>query len=468
MNDDLLIAQRSDQRKATWYLLKLGNKWVRRSLGTGDLKAARAKAYEAARVWHEDPNGDWMAAIGSTKHHLGFKQVAEEWLATQTKDRHYKADVIRKFLIPFFHEENGVTNMAAVDDALIAEYKVWRLNFWKRQASGDMPANVKTKAKQSEHYGTPSPNTLNRENPTLRQILGYAAKKGCFSGRPVPTVAIEAAKPNPRPALLGGDFDKLAAEAEKWLAEAADEAQRYRRQLLADWIWVARHTGIRLPHEAEKITWGDVRLDTKLLHIARDTKTGRREVPLSEKAASRLMRMRERRLAYAQEARQNFSESEQVFIQVDGTAFGDLGGLFNELVERCSFPTRSDGSAYSPYCLRHTFATFALAEGMTGDHVAEIMGSSVTMLNKHYKHGTIEQTRRYLDERGLLPSAQQSQRRDHPTSLLVAPQAHLPDGDWRQKELVLTRDGKGLTISSASGNASESPLEGSSRAQRNT
>src|SRR5690348_7744354 len=81
LNDDLLIAQRSDQRKATWYLLKLDNKWVRRSLGTSDLKAARAKAYEAARVWHEDPTGDWMAAIGSTRHHLGFKQAAEEWLA---------------------------------------------------------------------------------------------------------------------------------------------------------------------------------------------------------------------------------------------------------------------------------------------------------------------------------------------------------------------------------------------------
>ena len=121
LNDDLLIAQRSDQRKATWYLLKLGNKWVRRSLGTSDLKAARAKAYEAARVWHEDPNGDWRAAIGSTRHHLGFKQAAEDWLAAQTKDTDYKADVIRKFLIPFFHEERGITNMAFVDDALIAD-----------------------------------------------------------------------------------------------------------------------------------------------------------------------------------------------------------------------------------------------------------------------------------------------------------------------------------------------------------
>ena len=49
LNDELLIAQRGDQRKATWYLLKLGPEWVRRSLRTTDLKAARARAYEAFR-----------------------------------------------------------------------------------------------------------------------------------------------------------------------------------------------------------------------------------------------------------------------------------------------------------------------------------------------------------------------------------------------------------------------------------
>ncbi len=99
----------------------------------------------------------------------------------------------------------------------------------------------------------------------------------------MPVVPTEAAKPNPRPAFLGGDFDKLADEAAKWAAEAEDESERQRRQLLSDWIWVARHTGIRLPHEAKALTWGDVRLDVNLLHMPDETKTGRREVPLNDK-----------------------------------------------------------------------------------------------------------------------------------------------------------------------------------------
>ena len=85
-----------------------------------------------------------------------------------------------------------------------------------------------------------------------------------------------------------------------------------------------------------------------------------------------------------------------MFILEAGSSFGDLGKLFNQLVERCRFP-RADGGVYSPYSLCHSFMTFALAEGRTGDHVAEIMSTSVKMLNSHEKHGTIEQTRRYLD-----------------------------------------------------------------------
>jgi len=448
LNDDLLIAQRSDQRKATWYLLKLGNKWVRRSLGTDDQKAARAKAYEAARLWHEDPDADWLAVIGSTRHHLSFKQIADEWLATQTKDFDYKADVIRKFLIPFFHQERGITNMSAVDDALIADYKVWRLNFWKRQIGGDVPANVRTKAKQSKHYGEPSPNTLNRENPTLRQILAFAARKGYFKDRSIPIVPTEAAKPNPRPAFLGDDFDKLSIRADRWVTEAATELLRQRRQLLSDWIWVARHTGIRLPHEAAKLTWGDVRLDVNLFHVANDTKTGRREVPLNDKAANRLKEMRARRSAQARKAGKELNQSEPVFVLENGTAFGGLEKLFNELIALCDFPPRADGQTYSPYCLRHTFATFALAEGMTGDHVAEVIGSSVNMLKKHYMHGTIDQTRRYLEKRGLLVSARTAQPRAHPPSLLIEPPADIPEGDWRRKQLVLTPDGQGLAIAS--------------------
>ena len=251
LNDDLLIAQRADQLKATWYLHKLGPAWVRRSLRTIDLKMARARAFEAFRVWQDDPDADWLAATGSTKHHVSFKAVAEEWLATQSTDVMYKAAAVRKFLLPFFHDLRPVSDISTLNDTLIAEYRVWRVNFWQADSGERSAVTRSTQAsdKQAAHYGAPRATTLNRENPTLRQILKYAGKRGYFGTRPVPELPIEASKPNPRPAFLGGDFDKLAREAEAWIAEADTDLMRMRRQLLADWIWIGRQTGIRLPGE---------------------------------------------------------------------------------------------------------------------------------------------------------------------------------------------------------------------------
>jgi hypothetical protein len=87
---------------------------------------------------------------------------------------------------------------------------------------------------------------------------------------------------------------------------------------------------------------------------------------------------------------------------------------------------------------------------MTGDHVAEIMGSSVTMLNKHYKHGTIEQTRRYLERQGLLASSRNVSPQDRGPSL-IEPLDELPEGDWRNKQLALTPGGQLVVVHTPAG-----------------
>jgi hypothetical protein len=78
---------------------------------------------------------------------------------------------------------------------------------------------------------------------------------------------------------------------------------------------------------------------------------------------------------------------------------------------------------------------------MTSDRIAEAMGTSVKMLLSHYKHGTIEETRRYLDVRGLLLPASNVQQQHH-RSLGIMGTDDLIQGDWRRKQVVLAPDGQ--------------------------
>ena len=404
--DDLWIAHRGTQRKPTWYLYKIGTRFVQRSLGTTDKAKALSLALAAYQEYHVNPDGNWLGNANVRFYNRSFKDVATDWLKLQDKDIVNKEAIVRKFLVPYFDEVRKIPNMAAINNAMIEEYKQWRRSFWltdhgNAEWSALLLRSVRVAAKQMEGYNEePCPNTLNREYPTLRQILKYAHKQGLIGLGPVPEVPAEDAKANPRPAFLGDDFDRLMTEAERWASEATAFETKFRRELLTDWIYVNRWTGLRVPHEAEKLTWADVRLDVMLLFVHPDTKTGKREVPFEVGVAHRLTILKQRRTAYLKSVGKTYDENEPVFCHIDGQPFRDFPRLFAEVVRRCKFPYRPGEMSLTAYSLRHTFATFALAEGKTYEWLEEVMGTSMLMLKQHYKNGTIEQTRRYLVTKG--------------------------------------------------------------------
>ncbi len=437
---DITIGIRSSQKKPTWYLLKVGDHHPQRSLRTTDKMEALKRALDALSAYKEDPTGDWLGNQGVRKNNMSFKDVAEEWLARQEVGQDYKRDVIDKFLVPYFQDERNVTSMAMIDDLMIADYRLWRRSYWlvlaerlRGMSPGDQKRASRISLKQVESYAEPDANTLNREYPTLRQILIHAHKRGYMGKAPAPPeVPAEKAKANPRPAFLGGDFDKLMAEAEAWAKEADDEPTRWKRDLLCDWIYVNRWTGLRVPHEADLLAWGHVNLDIGLLHVHPDTKTGKREVPLDPHVVQRLRSMLLRRQAYATKTGQSFSLSEMVFALPDGMPFNGFATLFNKVVARCAFPTRPDEMPYSPYSLRHTYATFALADGKGYPWLEEVMGTSEKMLKTHYKQSTIEQNRRYLESVGKLGLNGRK-------PLVLIDEATLPANDPRRTRITVQR-----------------------------
>lgn len=385
------IARRAAVKDPVWYLHKLGDDWPRLSLRTTDKKVAVDKAMQMYMAWHKDPKSDWRAVGGITTHLVSFKQVAEEWLATQTTDKVNKTRIVNTLLVPFFDGKRKLHDIHAISDALVDDYKAWR-------------RTQRFDGKAKKAADGLSGKTLNREYPTLRQIFDFAARQGYLPKGSIPDVKAERAKPNRRPALLGDDFDTLFAGAEKWIAEAEDDKHRMRRQLLADWIYIGRHTGIRLPHEGDRLTWNDVRFDTPTLYVPNETKTDKRQVRLTDGCIDRLKKMKARRVANLAKSRKKLDDGELIFVLEDGSSQPGMAKLFGTLVTRCKFPPRAGEESYTPYSLRHTYATFKLAEGELEYVVAQSMGTSPKMLHEHYAHSVIEQTRDYLKKKGLLPA----------------------------------------------------------------
>ena len=243
IGDDLWIAQRGAQRKPTWYLYKLGRIWPQRSLNTTDRMVAIKLATQAWQAYQINPTGNFLGNVNVRVHNRDFKSVADEWLARETADLVNKEAVIRKYLIPYFQDVRKINSINDIDQAMVDDYKRWRLAFWTT-AIGDaarlaeIGKSVRIATEQMASYcEAPSPNTLNREYPTLRQILKFGQARGYYTRLPLPIVKGEDAKANPRPAFLGDDFDRLMAEAEKWAKEPARAIDTVRRQLLCDWVW---------------------------------------------------------------------------------------------------------------------------------------------------------------------------------------------------------------------------------------
>ena len=400
---DLVIANRSGQIKSTWYLYKVGNYFPRKSLKTTIVE----EAIRTAKLLHYEYNSNPEAYLAGSKDRgprkVSFRYAADAWLKTVTQDLVNKSATVRKFLLPYFEGVAHVLDMNDINESMIGDYKIYRRGYWLSSACAEerkRNTNIKYNIRP-DRYDEPSADTLNREYPTLRQILKFAKKKGYMKSDV--DVPAEPRKANRRPAFIGDDYNILIEALVKWIDEVPKEdlRARWRRRSLFDWVVIARQTGLRPPHELEALQWKHIQFDTQIINIPDDTKTGRRDVPFLDTGCTQklLERMKIRRLEYASSQGQTFSLNEPVFSLPDGSVIGDYGDMFNVVISRCQFPPRGDQIPYSPYSLRHTFATEHLANGMTYEMLSKVMGTSPKMLREYYDQVSVEMVRKFMNRK---------------------------------------------------------------------
>ena len=195
----------------------------------------------------------------------------------------------------------------------------------------------------------------------------------------------------------------------------------------------AAATGLR-PGEWLALEWRDIDRKQRVVYVRRSYRNGRIKYPKTD-ASMRAVPLQARALT-ALDAIPKEGRSELVFPSSEGGYF-DLHNFRN----RYWHPAQLDAGIRPPrrvYDLRHTFATFALRAGISTFDLSRYMGTSLTMIDRHYGHlarDGREHAIKLLDQHNRPKKASQRPRRGRPVDVDEALRRRA-----RQRKQRLSRD----------------------------
>jgi integrase len=404
----LVLFQRP--RSKVWQCrFQIDGKWQRTSTGAYDLAEARDKAFDLIQ---EAGVRKKLNYVPITRN---FKNVAQFTIkklddAVGTPDykpifEEYKS-LITKFLIPFF----GKYKIDSISYQVIEEYKKWR----------------------KERLGhEPSRSTELNHNAALNKIFDYAEANGFIHAVNRPKLKTTGRASERRPDFSITEVINLKANFEHWIEQTKADSIPI-RQLLRDYVFVLLDTGARPGKELMSLKWTNLTLDFRpdLIEtgklVANEFGEAENEIVFSpkhavilditesktkrRKAIGRLVTwhvlsdIAQRNYGKKLSAVVNEGCTDNIFMywEVLGRRIkkSDPNAL-PKLVAPTSFPKLFEkyliehnllidpitGKERVLYSLRHTYATIALERDKVPVHtLTKQMGTSVTMIEKHYSH----------------------------------------------------------------------------------
>ncbi len=342
--------------------------YIRLSTGHYDLEEAKVQSvilFETLKV---------KVRLGTPLRIKTFGDVArlvlKEIRASKQQNKHKKiyrdyVFVIQKYLLPFFGKKEIIALTA--DD--IHEFEAWRIT-----VMGKIP-KASTERNHSSAYN---------------RIMNYARSMGYLpSDKPIPPMKVDGPKGQARPAFTQQEIDYLLEFMKTWEIEKG-VFYPDNRKLCRCYVEFLIYTGIRHGTEALPIRWKHFQWhyikDKKYLRVWVSGKTGPRFLIAKHAAIEMLTRLYQwQGLKYETfDDLLNARLDRLVFMTPNKYQPRDFRTLFVCLMESSNLLKNEAGETRTLYSLRHTYATFALSEGLDIHTLARQMGTSITMLEKHY------------------------------------------------------------------------------------
>jgi integrase len=231
-------------------------------------------------------------------------------------------------------------------------------------------------------------NTVNRYSADFKAFLNWCLDRSYLDT--LPRFPKQKTETNRRPHFDNKDWATLTRHLREFVKAKNRDVVRD-RTMLVNYVLILANTGIRVG-EARELKWRDLREipASKGSNQAPDValfvtgKTGPREVVARTSDVTtyfkRILELRTGELGKPP------GNDDYVFCGLNGNPIGSFKKSFTSLLKSAGVEEDSHGAKRTIYSLRHTYATFRLQEGVHQFLLAKNMGTSTTMLEKHYGH----------------------------------------------------------------------------------
>ncbi len=427
LDGQVLLYRRTDKPSKKWqyrFWVKSECKYMRRTTSTPDLHAASTIAtkhfYEVqAKLAHDMPVFDKL-----------FLDVADEAVRELREDVKrgirspralgYAERARRLYFAHFFAKKC----ISAVDQRSIDAYWRWRIDYWTSETG----KKVRKQERINRVSEKPSADTLNNEKQFLDSIFNIAQRDGLYlkSSRPDTTVP----RRNPTRRKFGFSPEQwkrfVSFFQGHWL-NPTTEKLKYQRHCLYYYCLTAVETGTR-GGALLALRWRDISLQTGEdgMQYTLFRVQGKDHIyePVSHPDVYRRLQDWRKTVfnKYNEADDRVFSEwgGGEISAGLFGTRFKNVLKAAENTKEYKGVLNDQVGNEFSPSCLRQTYATFQRRYHGTSYEDLEInMGTSATMLRKHYSHVQPEHIAGRLTKQGMNQGMGRLPNSDMPENVVI-------------------------------------------------
>jgi integrase len=235
--------------------------------------------------------------------------------------------------------------------------------------------------------------TQQTHNAVLNMIFDEAVLQRFMTELDRPKLVAKGKVSERRPAFDMEEIRALRENIDGWIKRAESTVSKNLRILLREYVYVLLDTGARPGKELLNLRWKQIRYthtDESGSHVEMTVsgKTGKRKIIGWDETISTLNRLLKVQGLVGLEAITESNHNGYVFRMADGKEPQSFQKLFESFLRQHNLlidPNTEQKRVF--YSLRHTYATFKLTYDRTPIYtLAEHMGTSVAMIEKHYGH----------------------------------------------------------------------------------